>query len=72
MNQLNLDNNEMDSLAKMDFPLTLRYDFDVKKLTNGLLYFNPLLGEGYKTNPFKCRTGNILLKFLIKWMIPIY
>jgi Domain of Unknown Function with PDB structure (DUF3858)/Transglutaminase-like superfamily len=49
-----IENFGVDSLKKCEFPLTIRYDFDLKSLSNGdILYFNPMLSEGYKTNPFK-------------------
>jgi Domain of Unknown Function with PDB structure (DUF3858) len=43
----------IDSLEKFDFPLAIHYDFDIKNSTGDILYINPLLNEGYKTNPFK-------------------
>ena len=44
----------IDSLHKYDYPLTVHYDFDVKNPgSTDVLYFNPMFGEGYKTNPFK-------------------
>lgn len=55
-NELNLsiDSIELDSLTRFDRPLTLRYDFFVKRSAGDeILYFNPLLNEGYKNNPFK-------------------
>lgn len=49
-----IENFGVDSLKKCDFPLTIHYDFDLKSLSSGdILYFNPMLIEGYKTNPFK-------------------
>jgi Domain of Unknown Function with PDB structure (DUF3858)/Transglutaminase-like superfamily len=51
---LSIDNIELDSLLHFDYPLTVKYDFIVKKSAGDeILYFNPLLGEGYKNNPFK-------------------
>jgi Domain of Unknown Function with PDB structure (DUF3858)/Transglutaminase-like superfamily len=51
---INLENFGVDSLKKYDFPLTIHYDFDLKSLSSGdILYFNPMLDDGYKTNPFK-------------------
>jgi hypothetical protein len=50
---LTLENFGIDSLKKCDFPLTVHYDFGIKSLSSGdILYFNPMLSEGYKTNPF--------------------
>jgi len=49
-----IENFSVDSLKKCDFPLTIHYDFDLKSLSSGdILYFNPMLDDGYKTNPFK-------------------
>lgn len=49
-----IENFGVDSLKKCDYPLTIHYDFDLKSLSSGdILYFNPMLDEGYKTNPFK-------------------
>jgi len=49
-----MENFSVDSLKQTEFPVTLRYDFDLKNLTSAdILYFNPMMGEGYKTNPFK-------------------
>lgn len=51
---LNIENAGIDSLEKFDYPLTLHYDFILKKTSgDDILYFNPLLNEGYKSNPFK-------------------
>jgi hypothetical protein len=49
-----MENFSIDSLKRTEFPVTLRYDFDLKNLSSAdILYFNPMMGEGYKTNPFK-------------------
>jgi Domain of Unknown Function with PDB structure (DUF3858)/Transglutaminase-like superfamily len=49
-----IGNFGIDSLNKCDFPLTIHYDFELKNLSSGdILYFNPILNEGFKTNPFK-------------------
>jgi len=51
---LSIDNIQTDSLMRFDYPLTVRYDFMVKQSGGeDILYFNPLLNEGYKNNPFK-------------------
>jgi hypothetical protein len=55
-NELNLivENIELDSLTHFDYPLTIRYDFIPKKSDgDDIIYFNPMLSEGNKTNPFK-------------------
>ncbi len=49
-----MQNFEIDSLWKFDFPVTVQYDFDLKDHTSAdVLYFNPMIDDGYKTNPFK-------------------
>jgi Domain of Unknown Function with PDB structure (DUF3858)/Transglutaminase-like superfamily len=49
-----VDNVSVDSLGQFDFPITVHYDFDLQKLFSAdIAYFNPMLNEGYKTNPFK-------------------
>ena len=49
-----VENFGIDSLKKLDFPITVHYDFDIKSLGSAdILYFNPMFGEGYKSNPFK-------------------
>jgi hypothetical protein len=49
-----MENFGLDSLKKYEFPLTVHYDFDLKNLSSSeILYFNPMLGEAYKNNPFK-------------------
>jgi hypothetical protein len=49
-----LSNLVIDSLKAPDMPIGVSYDvkFNVDSTSN-LLYFNPLLSEGYKENPFK-------------------
>ncbi len=49
-----IENFGVDSLKKCDFPLAIHYDIDLKNLASGdITYFNPMLDDGYKTNPFK-------------------
>lgn len=51
---INMQNFEIDSLWKFDFPVTVQYDFDMKNNSSAdVLYFNPMINDGYKTNPFK-------------------
>jgi hypothetical protein len=49
-----IENFGIDSLDKYRFPLSIHYDFTLKNLSTGadILYLNPLLNEGHKTNPF--------------------
>jgi hypothetical protein len=51
---LSIDSIQLDSLLRFNYPLDIRYDFMVKQSAgDDILYFNPLLNEGYKNNPFK-------------------
>src|ERR1700733_5960039 len=51
---ISIDSLEIDSLAKPDEPLQVAYDLQIKPdPAMGILYFNPMLGEAYKENPFK-------------------
>jgi transglutaminase-like putative cysteine protease len=43
----------IDSLDNYDEPLRLRYEFDIKTDGEDIIYFNPMLGEAWKENPFK-------------------
>ena len=49
-----MENFGIDSLNKYDFPITIHYDFDLKNSGSpDIIYFNPMLSERNKTNPFK-------------------
>lgn len=49
-----VSNLEIDSLNRPDDPLQVGYDLDIHPDSNSdLFYFNPMLNEGYKENPFK-------------------
>jgi hypothetical protein len=49
-----IENFGIDSLKQYEFPLSMHYDFELKDFSSSdILYFNPMMGEGYKTNPFK-------------------
>jgi hypothetical protein len=51
---ITVGNFGVDSLNQYDFPLTIHYDFDLKDVGSAdILYFSPMMGEGYTTNPFK-------------------
>ncbi len=43
----------IDSLNKYDYPIGIRYKFDMKMEDDDIIYFNPMFGEGWKENPFK-------------------
>lgn len=52
--EVTLSNLELDSLKQPDMPLDVSYDFHLATdSSSSLFYFNPMLGEGYKENPFK-------------------
>ncbi len=48
-----LSNFQFDSLNKYDEPLVIKYDFDLEGEKEDIIYFNPMLGEAHKENPFK-------------------
>jgi hypothetical protein len=50
---------EMDSLQKPDEPLNISYDVHLPSdSTSDIYYFNPMLAEAYKENPFRSATRN--------------
>jgi hypothetical protein len=49
-----VSNLTMDSLKMPDQPLGVEYDFKLTPdTTSDMYYFNPMMGEAYKENPFK-------------------
>ncbi len=52
--EMTIDNFRVDSLNQYKFPLSIQYDFELKNFVPGadIFYLNPMLNEGYKTNPF--------------------
>lgn len=54
---IDLSNTSVDSLKLSDENVVIRYDFSFK-LDEDIVYFNPLLTEAYKTNPFTAATRN--------------
>ncbi|HEV2482558.1 MAG TPA: DUF3857 domain-containing protein [Puia sp.] len=49
-----ISNLELDSLNRPDDPLQVEYDLDIHPDSSAdLFYFNPMLNEGIKENPFK-------------------
>lgn len=48
-----IKNARFDSLNKYDETLGLKYDLLIKGNKDDIIYFNPLFGEAYKSNPFK-------------------
>jgi hypothetical protein len=49
----NISNTSIDSLKIVDEPVTVGYDVQLKGEGDDLVYFNPMMAEGYKENPFK-------------------
>jgi len=43
----------VDSLKILEEPLKLNYDFEIATGSADILYFDPMINEGYKENPFK-------------------
>ena len=43
----------IDSLKQPEKPLAIHYNFKLTDLNDDIVYFNPMLSEGYKTNYFK-------------------
>ncbi len=54
---IDLTNTSLDSLKLDDENVAIRYDFSFT-LDEDIVYFNPLLTEAYKTNPFTAATRN--------------
>lgn len=54
VSDIKLENTHIDSLKKDGQPITIHYDFDLN-LNNeeDVIYFNPMMGEVMKENPFK-------------------
>jgi len=48
-----LSNVSIDSLKLADEPVGVNYDVVLKNDAEDVIYFNPMLEEGYKENPFK-------------------
>ncbi len=49
-----ITNTGIDSLTQLDMPATIHYDFSYKISSDDeIIYFNPMMSEGYKDNPFK-------------------
>jgi hypothetical protein len=51
--EFKITNPVIDSLNKPDADLSIRYELSMNKPDDDIIYFNPLMGEGYKNNPFK-------------------
>ena len=42
----------IDSLNKLEDPVTLRFSIELKPAEEDLFYFDPMFGEGFEKNPF--------------------
>ena len=51
--EIAVSNVKIDSLTKYDEPLFIAYDIDLKAEKEDIIYFNPMMGEELKENPFK-------------------
>ena len=51
--EITISNFVIDSLDQFENDLAIKYDFDMIGEKEDILYMNPMLGEGYKENPFK-------------------
>ncbi|MEJ7767512.1 MAG: DUF3857 domain-containing protein [Chitinophagaceae bacterium] len=50
---MNIEAGRIDSLKDFDAPLLVQYDFSLKNVDEDIIYFNPMIGEGYQDNLFK-------------------
>ncbi len=50
--EMEITNTVIDSLNIYDEPITLKYDIKLKLNGEDIIYFNPLLDEAWKKNPF--------------------
>ena len=51
--EVKISNTRLDSLDKYDEPIGIALDIDFTGDKEDIIYFNPMLGEGFKENPFK-------------------
>lgn len=49
-------NKGFDSLKTYEEPVTVTYEFKFDPGTDDVIYFNPMMAEGYRENPFKAGT----------------
>ncbi len=48
-----ISNFNIDSAARWEQPVVIRYELELKGDKEDIIYLNPMMGEGYKDNPFK-------------------
>jgi hypothetical protein len=51
-NEVKIVSPRIDSLRKYDEPVSIHYEIELPSYTEDILYFNPMFGEGYSSNPF--------------------
>jgi len=54
---INMENEGIDSLNNYNEPVSVHYDFSISP-NEGIIYFNPLLTEARRSNPFTAATRN--------------
>ena len=52
-NDIELIDPAIDSLQLQEEPVTIHYDFKLNDMDQSIIYFNPMMAEGYKENLFK-------------------
>ncbi len=50
---ISIDNLRFDSLDNLEAPITMHYNFGLKKPDEDVIYFNPMMNEAIRKNPFK-------------------
>jgi hypothetical protein len=51
--EMDIEKGEVENEKNLDETATIKYDFKMPTNDEDIIYFNPLMGEAYKTNPFK-------------------
>lgn len=51
--EVELSNTEIDSLKTPEQPVAIKYNLSITPGSEDIIYFNPVLGNTYKENPFK-------------------
>jgi hypothetical protein len=51
--EIELDNKVVEELKELEVPVMVKYEFKMPLGNEDVLYINPLMGEAYKSNPFK-------------------
>lgn len=52
-NEVEIDKGEIENLKNLDDVATVKYSFKMPTNDEEIIYFNPIIGESYKNNPFK-------------------